>query len=110
MAVLTILNSFGLGYSDAIYKNLLQIELGFKGILFKPQIMIPIKFEDSVIRHFELKTPVINNKIICMVIALKEELVPSMIKMRTYLNDSKLPIGLIVHFGKDKLQIVGIRA
>ncbi len=107
-AILTILELYGLGYEDTIYINLLQAELSYKEIPFTPQTIIPIKFSKKVIRHFKLKVPIIDHSILCKVIALKDEIAPEINKMKTYLKDTNLPIGLLVHFGKEKLEIIGI--
>ncbi len=108
-AILTILELYGLGYGDAVYINLLQAELSYKEIPFTPQTIIPVKFGGKIIQQFELKIPVIDNSILCKVIALKNEIAPEINKMKTYLKDTNLPIGLLVHFGKEKLEIIGIR-
>jgi len=107
-SILTIFESFGLGYGDVVYKGLLQTELTYNNIFYTPQQIIPVEYEGKIIRHFELKLPIIENNIICHIIALKEDLVPDIYKMRTYLKNTNLPIGLLVHFGKEKLEIIGI--
>jgi len=107
-AILTIFDSFGLGYNDTIYRALLQEELTFKSIPFVPFIYIPVEYDGQVIREFELKLPVIANDFICGVTALKEDLELDIHKMKTYLKATGIPFGVLAHFGKDELDIIGI--
>lgn len=108
-AILIILDFHGLGYNDFIYNKLLQAELTHNNITFTPQTTIPLKFGGKIIRNFELNVPIISNNIICKIIALKDEIGPDIKKIKTYLKDTNLPIGLLVNFGKEKLEIIGIR-
>jgi len=107
-AILTIFESYHLGYNDTIYKKLILAELTHRNILFTPQTLIPVPYEGKIIRHFDLKFPVINNSILCGIIAVKDNISPDIYKMKTYLRTTNLPIGLLVHFGKEKLEIIGI--
>ncbi len=108
-AILTIFELHGLGYNDTVYKRLVCAELAHRDILFAPQALIPVEYEGKIIRHFELNHPLIDNRILCGIIAIKEEITPQIYKMRTYLKAASLPIGILVHFGKEKLDIIGIR-
>lgn len=108
-AILAILKIHGLGYSETIYSKILHTELQANDIPFVQQTIIPIKFANKIIRNFDLKIPIIDNTIICKVVALKDKLEPDTKKIRTYLKDTNLPIGLLVNFGKEKLEIIGIR-
>lgn len=108
-AIFTVLNTHGLGYSDTIFLKLLQAELKYQQIPFKSKIFVPIQFERKVIRQFPLETPIIDNQILCKIIAQKEEEFPDISKIRTYLNDTGIPIGLLIHFGKKALKITAIQ-
>lgn len=108
VAILNVLELHGLGYNDSIYKPLVQTELTYLGIPFIPKTSIPVKFQDKIVRSFELKTPIIANQIICNIIALKDDITIDIKKTRTYLKDTNVPIGLLIHFGKEKLEIIAL--
>lgn len=108
VAILNVLELHGLGYKDSIYKSLVQAELTYLNIPFTPQTFIPIKFQDKIVRSFELKTPVVANQILCNIIALKDDITIDIKKTRTYLKDTNVPIGLLIHFGKEKLEIIAL--
>lgn len=108
-AILTIFELYGLGYYDTVYKRLVCAELTHRDTLFAPQALIPVKYDGKIIRHFELNYPLIDNRILCGIIAIKEDLTPQIYKMRTYLKAANLYIGILAHFGKEKLEIIGIR-
>ena len=107
-AIITILNTHGLGYRDSIYQKLLKAELEYQNISFVPQIFIPVKFIDKIVRHFPLETPIIGNQILCKIIAQKEESYPDISRIRTYLQDTNLPIGLLIYFGKENLKLIAV--
>lgn len=108
-AILTIFQIHGVGYEASIYESLIMEELSFQNLEFKPETFIPIEFEGKLLRKYELKMPIIGNQIICGVVAMKEDITCDIIKVQTYLNALNLPIGLLVHFGKENLEIYGVR-
>lgn len=108
IAILNILKIHGLGYNDTIYKSLLLTEFTHSNIPFTSQIFIPVKFGGKTVRSFELKTPIIANQILCNIIALKDDISLDIKRTRTYLKDTNLSIGLLIHFGKDKLEILAL--
>lgn len=106
-SILSIFKTHGVGYEAAIYKKLLTEELTFQYISFNNAI-IPIKFRNQILRHFELKAPIINNQIVCIIVALKEETKVEIIQLKDYLKALNLSIGLLIHFGKEHLEITGV--
>ena len=108
-SILTIYKTHGLGYGEAVYQDLLPIELLFRNIQFSPHTLIPVEYGGRIIRNYEMKFPIIANQVICGVVALREDLSNSIENVRTYLRALNLPIGLLVHFGKEELEIIGVR-
>lgn len=107
-SVLTIFETHGLGYGASVYQELLHRELSYKKIEFTPQAIIPIKFDGQLVKNFEMKWPIIDKQFICGIAVLKEDSTLDIIKVQTYLKALNLPIGLLAHFGKEKLEIYGI--
>jgi len=107
-SVLSIFKIHGIGYEAAIYKKLLIEELLFQNLPFNTNTFIPIKYQNQLLRRFELKTPIINNQIICQVIALKNNINDDIMQLKTYLKALNLSIGLLIHFGKEHLEIHGV--
>lgn len=108
IAILTILKVHGLGYDENVYKSILQAELDYQKMPFLPKISIPVCFYEKIIKEYEIKYPLIANKIICGISAVKDDISIDIAKVKTYLNALELPYGLLIHFGKKELKILGI--
>lgn len=106
--ILLIEKMYQTGYKQNIYKALLTTELTCRNIPFSLQTTIPIEYDGQIIRHYQLKVPIIGNSIICEIIALKEDTAIDVNRIRTYLKKTELTIGILIHFGKEKLEIIGI--
>jgi len=107
-AILKIFEIYGLGYNETIYKKLLFAEFSAEGINYAPSTFIPLKYKEIGIRNFEMKMPLISNQFICGIVALEDGINYDLIRIQTYLKDLNLPFGLLIHFGKEKLEIYGI--
>lgn len=107
-AILNTLETHGLGYGATVYKAIFLKELSFKNIYFTPEIIIPVKYESHLIKNIEIKYPIVNNQFICGIVAVKDHIKLDVIKVQTYLNALNLPLGILAHFGKERLEIYGI--
>ncbi len=108
--LLNIHEIHGLGYGEKIYQNILLKELAFHKMEYIEKATIPVKIRSQVIKSQEIKWPIINNQFICGVVVLKENIKLDILKMSNYLKASGLKIGLLAHFGKNRLEIHGIAA
>jgi len=45
------------------------VELAYQNVSFSPSIHIPIEFDGEVIRNFEIKVPLVANKMLCGITA-----------------------------------------
>ena len=107
-AIITIGEMYGLGYRDTIYQSLIEVELNYQKVPFSSANLIPVWFENNIIRKFEMKLPIIADCTLCSIVAQKRNLKADIFKMKTYLKAANLQIGILVHFGKDKLEIFGV--
>lgn len=107
-SIITIFRMHGLNYSTKIYRALCQSELNHRNIPFLSNTPIPVKFEGKVVRYYDLKYPIINSKILCAIVAGVSNIDLEISKVKTYLKDLNLPIGILANFGKNELQIIGI--
>ncbi len=107
-AILTVLEFHGLGYGESIYQALIKEELSYQQIPFTVENIIPLVYEEQFIRNFELKHPIIANQIICSVVAFKKNIEYDIKNLQNYLKALNIPIGILAHFGKEKLEILGV--
>lgn len=108
-AILLILEIHGLGYGEPVYQAILEEELSHRGIPFSSPNLVPVKYNQQVIKQYEMNYPIIGNQIICGISAVKEDFSYDIAKIKAYLKALDLPIGIIAHFGKKQLEIIGIR-
>jgi GxxExxY protein len=110
-AILNIFNTHGSGYGESVYHKMLNIELDYRKINYQTRFPIEVRFEEDIISTFKMKPVLIENQIICDIKALKDNIdFYDIAKIQSYLKALKLNIGLIANFGRNELEIKGIRA
>lgn len=109
-SILFIGRMHGLGYGKNTVQKLIEIELNYNKLNIEKNIGIPVNYFNEVIRNFKMRHLIIEKSIICYVTALQETITHYNIStVKSYLHALKLNIGLVVNFGKSKLQICGVR-
>lgn len=110
-AILFAFETHGLGYNDVIYRRIVERELDFQGIKFENRVPIEVDYEGETISVFKMKPFLIESRLICDIKALHENIdFYDIAKIQTYLRALDLRVGIIANFGKDALEIRGIRA
>jgi GxxExxY protein len=109
-AVLFIYNNHGLGYGKTVCRKLVEIELAFQKIQFEQHANIAVKYNGEVIRNFKMRFLLVENIVILGIAALQQQVNYEITTMQTYLKALGLTVGLLVNFGKSKLEIRGIKA
>ena len=70
-----------------------------------------MNFEGEDLSTFKMKPLLVEDKIICNIIALADKIdFYDIAKIQSYLRALNLKIGVIVSFGKNELEIRGVRA
>ena len=110
LAILNIFEIHGLSYDYTIYKTLFKLELDYLNIPYTPSVLMPVKSDGQLLRNFELKIPLIANKILCGITAGQTDLKIHITTMRNYLRKGNIPIGIIANFGNKKLEIIGVHS
>lgn len=68
-----------------------------------------MKYNSEVIRNFKMRFLLVENLVIWGVTALQQEVNYEITTIQTYLKALGLSVGLLVNFGKSKLEIRGIK-
>ena len=105
-AICEIFEIHTLGYTEDIYSAILMVELERIGLRIHKHPMVKPQYPGS--RGKQVQVPVILIENICAVyVSSLYRTVPAALlaRMRTYLKFLSIPIGLIVNFGTDRLQI-----
>lgn len=110
-AVFAIGEEFGLGYSDVIYRRLLEVELAAQGLACQANVVVPARWRQDVLANHQTNCLLVEDDCLLLINALGGS--PNeydFSRMKTYLHGLMLRFGLIVNFGYRQLQIFGVRA
>jgi GxxExxY protein len=109
-AILYVFEIHGLGYSAVTYRQIFEKELDFRQIRYQNRTPIELSYDGEIIRVFKMKPLLIDNRIICDIKALHEKIdFYDIAKIQSYLRALDLKIGVIINFGKNDLEVRGIR-
>jgi GxxExxY protein len=110
-AILYVFEVHGLGYSDVTYRQIFEKELDFRQIQYQNRTPIELSYDGEIISVFKMKPLLIEKRIICDVKALHEKIdFYDIAKIQSYMRALDLKVGIIINFGKNALEIRGIRA
>jgi GxxExxY protein len=110
-AILYVLEVHGLGFGQSIYQKIMSIEIDYRQIKYQNRFPIKVKYDEEIISLFKMKPLLIENRLICDIKALVDEIdFYDIARIQSYLRSLGLKIGIIVNFGRKGLEIRGIRA
>ena len=96
--------------TKTIWKKIVEAELEYNKISYLNKQIIPIEFADKIIRNYQMRDLVIDEKVILMIIALQKNISQiNIATMQSHLKQLNLSAGIIVNFGKEVVQISGVR-
>jgi len=105
-AILFVFETHGLGYGMTVCRELLQAELDYHKVIYQKHPSIEVKYQDKLVRNCTTKAISIADQMLCGVTAIQNQITLfDVARMRTYLRHSNRPIGLLINFGKSKLEI-----
>jgi GxxExxY protein len=100
----------GLGYGKNIVQRLIEVELTYNKVTIEKNFGIHVYYFGEMIRTYKMRHLLVEKNVVCHVTALKDTITHCDIStVKSYLHALKLNIGLVVNFGKSKLQICGVR-
>ncbi len=109
-AVLFVGEPHGLGFGKSVVRNLIEMELAFQHIKFEKGFPVPVKYLGETIRVFKMRNLLVSDRIVCGITALQDTITHHDIsKIKSYLKALNLTTGMVVNFGKSKLEIKGVR-
>lgn len=108
-ALLFVLETHGLGYGKSVYQDLVKTELQYRQVRIEKARKVDVMYSGELIRSFPMRFWLIENKIVCDITALQDNILPEYaVRMQTFLKHLKLSTGLIVNFGKKNLELRGV--
>jgi len=94
--------ALGPGFSELVYERALEIDLKKQGLAYERQKPFRVSYEGESVGDFRANF-VIENKVILELKAVSE--VPAVFErqLHSYLQAGKLHLGILVNFGREKL-------
>jgi len=95
--------ALGPGFPEAVYERALEIELKKQGLAFERQKKFQVAYEGESVGDFRADF-VIENKVVLELKAVSE--IPGVFErqLHSYLQVSRLRLGILINFGKEKLE------
>jgi GxxExxY protein len=106
-AALEVHKNMGLGFQESAYSQALAVELDLRKVDYERKKNIKLSYKGSVAGEYNLEF-VVNGKIIVVVKAGEPINDADESKMVSFLKATKLPLGMILDFGKETLEIKNV--
>jgi GxxExxY protein len=98
-ACFEVYNEMGCGFLEAVYQECLEIELALRGIPFKPQGELVLKYKGRTLQQTYIPDFLCYDKIIVEIKALSELDGVHRSQVHNYLKATGHRLGLLVNFG-----------
>jgi GxxExxY protein len=98
-----VYNRLGYGFLEKVYENSLKIELEESGINVKQQYPIKVYYKSKIVGEYRADL-FIND---CIIVELKAERIYNPnheAQLLNYLKATKIKVGYIINFGKEKVE------
>ena len=98
-------NTLGFGFLEIVYKDALECEFKKNDILFAREKEYLVQYKDPILRH-KFYADFIVFDLVVLEVKAKDSIVPDDIaRMINYLKCAGCKVGLILNFGRNKLEI-----
>jgi len=109
--ILTLANQYGLGYPETMYRKLLAAEMAHHHLPCISDVGIRTKWNGrNLPRHATQHLCVANNYLVHIRSLLESPTTYDFISTKTYLAACGFKFGLVVNFGRNQLQIHGVKS
>jgi GxxExxY protein len=102
-AAFNVLNKLGTGFLEKVYENALSFELRRSGLMVEPQKQFPVKYEGVIVGEYQADLVVAGKVIVeCKAVNNVDSIHEA--QLINYLKASGMHVGLLINFGRPKLQ------
>ncbi len=99
-----VYNNMGFGFLESVYENCLMIELKKEGLQAERQRAINVYYEDTLVGEFKADI-IVEDAVILELKSVNQIAKAHEIQLINYLVATNMPIGLIVNFAENKVQV-----
>jgi GxxExxY protein len=100
----TVYNRMGFGYLESVYEKCLLIELEKAGLQAEAQRPIKVYYENHIVGEF-VADIVVSDKIMVELKSVRQITKAHEAQLVNYLVATRKPLGLLINFGEEKVQI-----
>jgi GxxExxY protein len=101
----TVYNRMGYGFLESVYEKCLLIELRRAGRVAEAQKPITVFYEGEEVGQF-VADLLVDDTVIVELKSVREIIKAHEVQLVNYLTATGKPVGLIVNFGEEKVQVV----
>ena len=98
-----VINELGNGFLESVYENALMVALSDAGLLVEHQKAIQVIFRNQTVGDFYADM-LVERKVLIELKTVKNILPRHQAQVIHYLNATGLQVGLLINFGKSKLE------
>ena len=99
-----VYNKMGFGFLESVYEKCLLIELGKNGLKVESQKPIIVKYDNEVVGEFKADV-IVEDTIILELKSVKQVTQAHEVQLVNYLVATGKPVGLILNFGEQKVEV-----
>jgi GxxExxY protein len=103
-AAMEVHRLLGCGFLETVYQEALELELAARGIPFRAQVQLPIRYKDRVLKTVYRADFVCYDAVIVELKALTQIGPVEEAQVINYLKATGYEIGLLLNFGRTSLQ------
>lgn len=98
-AAMEVHNEMGAGFSEPIYQESMEIELGLRGIPFEPQKILHVSYKGRRLSKHYVADLVCFGQVLVEIKALSQMTTREESQLLNYLKATGLRVGLLINFG-----------
>jgi len=99
-----VYNKMGFGFLESVYEKCLHIELKKIGLNIESQKPINVFYDDQIVGEY-VADIIVNDLIILELKSVRRIVQAHEIQLVNYLTATRKPVGLIINFGEQKVEI-----
>ena len=99
-----VYNQMGYGFLESVYEKCLAIEFRKAGLAFDSQQAITVFYDDEIVGEF-VADVIVEKRVIVELKSVRRVIRAHEVQLVNYLVATKIPVGLILNFGEEKVEI-----
>ena len=97
-------NKMGYGFLESVYENCMKIELKKIGLEFESQKPINVYYDNEIVGDY-IADIIVNDLIILELKSVRRIVKAHEMQLVNYLTVTRKPVGLIINFGEQKVEV-----